>query len=206
MPWKKTTPRTERLSLIALYQTRLWSMPALWTRVNISRKTGDKWLRRAAPEGVSGLQETRRAPLSCPHRLASAVAAGLLEAKQLRPSWGPRQSLPSRARHPPALEVPATSRAGERFRNAGRSRSKPRRRRPMSTGHSAPETGGRALRSPWRAPTRAIRWAARPDAPRSRGRPSPSPSVCSARRACLRPFAPITARPVPRRPSVAARR
>jgi hypothetical protein len=75
MPWKKTTPMTERLSCLDLYQTRLWRMPARCTRFHSSRTTGDTWRRRDAPEGVSGRQEQRRAPRSCPHRLAPEVAA-----------------------------------------------------------------------------------------------------------------------------------
>jgi hypothetical protein len=134
MPWQKTTPMTERLSCIALYQTRLWSMTELGTRFNSSRKPGDKGLRRDAQEGFSGLQEKSRAPLSWPHHSAPAVAAVLLEAQQLHPSWGPRKILPSLARHPPALEWPAASSAGALFRKAGRSRPKPRRRRPPHPG------------------------------------------------------------------------
>jgi hypothetical protein len=42
MPWQKTTPMTERLSFVELYQTHLWSMTELCTRFNISRKTGYK--------------------------------------------------------------------------------------------------------------------------------------------------------------------
>src|SRR5918911_3483295 len=137
MPWKKTTPMTERLSFIALYQTRLWRMTELCTRVDISRQTGDKWLRRDSQEGLSGLQEQSRAPLSCPHRIAPEVAIALLEAKPLHPRWGPRKILPYLARHCPALEWPAASRAGELFRTAGLSRSTPRRRRPQHPGAPA---------------------------------------------------------------------
>jgi putative transposase len=149
MPWQKTTPMSERLSCIALYQTRRWSMTELCTRVNSRRKTGDKWLRRDAHEGFSGRQEKRRAPLSCPHRSAPAVAAVLVEAKPRQPSWGPRKLLPSLARHHPALEWPAASRAGALFRNAGLSRSKPRRRRAPQPG--APTLHAGAPHAVWTA-------------------------------------------------------
>jgi hypothetical protein len=52
MPWKKTTPMTERLNFIELYHTRLWSMTELCTRFGISRKTGYKWLGRYVQEGL----------------------------------------------------------------------------------------------------------------------------------------------------------
>jgi transposase len=91
MPWKKTTPVTERLNFIALYHTRLWSMTELGTRFGISRTTGDKWLGRYVQEGLSGLQETPRVPRHGPHRIAPDIAAVLLEAKRLPPNGGPRQ-------------------------------------------------------------------------------------------------------------------
>jgi transposase len=94
MPWKKTTPMTERLSFIDLYHTRLWSMTELCTRFGISRKTGYKWLGRYSQEGLSGLREKRRVPRHCPHRIAPEVAAMLWEAKRLHPTWGPRKILP----------------------------------------------------------------------------------------------------------------
>ena len=69
MPWKKTTPRTERLNFSAPYQTRLWTTTQLCTRFDISRTTGD----------VAGTFQARRSlgapgkashspPLSTPHR------------------------------------------------------------------------------------------------------------------------------------------
>ena len=131
----------ERLRCIARDQTRLWRMTARCTRVDRRRPTGDTWLRRDAPAGLSGLQEQRRAPLACPHRSASDGAAALLEAKPVQPSGGPRKRLPSLARHRPTLEWPAARSAGELFRPAGRSRSTPRRRRAQHPGAPALHAG-----------------------------------------------------------------
>jgi putative transposase len=141
MPWKKTTPMTERLNFIALYQTRLWTTTELCTRFGISRKTGYKWLGRYMREGLSGLQEKPRMPRHCPHRIAPDIAAVLLEAKRLHPNWGPRKILPYVARHHPALALPAASSTGALFRNAGLSRPKQRRRRPHHPGAPALHTG-----------------------------------------------------------------
>jgi putative transposase len=141
MPWKKTTPMTERLNFIALYQTRLWTTTELCTRFGISRKTGYKWLGRYMQEGLSGLQEKPRIPRHCPHRIAPDIAAMLLEAKRLHPNWGPRKILPYVARHHPALALPAASSTGALFRKAGLSRPKQRRRRPHHPGAPALHTG-----------------------------------------------------------------
>jgi putative transposase len=141
MPWKKTPPTTERLCLIDLSQTRRWRMTELCPRFNLSRNTGDTWLRRDSQEGFSGPQEKRRAPRSCPHRIAPAVAAVLLEATPLHPRWGPRKILSSLARNRPALAWPAASSAGELFRTAGLSRPKQRPRRPQHPGAPALHAG-----------------------------------------------------------------
>jgi putative transposase len=141
MPWQKTTPMTERLNFIELYQTRLWSMTELCTRFGISRKTGYKWLGRYVQEGLSGLQEKPRVPRHCPHRIAPDIAAVLLEAKCLHPNWGPRKILPYLARHHPALALPAASSPGALFRKAGLSRPKQRRRRPHHPGAPAFHAG-----------------------------------------------------------------
>src|SRR5215211_6464146 len=141
MPWKKTTPMTERLNFIELYQTRLWSMTELGTRFGISRKTGYKGLGRYVEDGLSGLQEKPRLPRHCPHRLAPDIAAVLLEAKRLHPQGGPRKILPDVARHHPALELPAASSTGALFRKAGLSRPKQRRRRPHHPGAPALHAG-----------------------------------------------------------------
>jgi putative transposase len=137
MPWKKTTPMPERLNLIELYHTRLWTMTELCPRFGIGRKTGYKWLGRSMQEGLSGPQEKPRIPRRCPHRIAPDIAAVLLEAKRLHPHWGPRKILPSVARHPPALGLPAASSPGALFRKAGLSRPRPRRRRPSHPGAPA---------------------------------------------------------------------
>jgi transposase len=102
MPWQKTTPMIERLNLIELYHTWLWTMTARCTRFGISRKTGYKWLGRDLQEGLSGLQEEPRIPRHCPHRIAPEIAAVLLEVKRLHPNWRPRKILPYVARHRPA--------------------------------------------------------------------------------------------------------
>jgi hypothetical protein len=91
MPWKKTTPMTERLNFIALYQTRLWTTTELCTRFGIRRKTGAKGQGRSRQGGLSGLQEKPRLPRHGPHRIAPDIAAVLSEAKRRHPPWGPRQ-------------------------------------------------------------------------------------------------------------------
>jgi hypothetical protein len=91
MPWKQTTPITERLNVLARYQTRLRSLTERCPRVGIRRQTGDKWLGRSVQAGLLGLQEKPCVPRHCPHRLAPDIAAVLWEAKRRPPTWSPRK-------------------------------------------------------------------------------------------------------------------
>ena len=103
MPWKETDPMTERLQFMAAYLNHVDSMTELCEHFGIRRNTGDKWVRRYTTEGLAGLQEQSRAPHHCPHRMAEAVEAALLEVKRAHLHWGPRKSLPSLAQRRPDL-------------------------------------------------------------------------------------------------------
>ena len=140
MPWKETDPMNERVQFIAAYLSDLYSMTELCERFGIRRNTGYKWVRRYTEEGLTGLQEKSRAPHDCPHRMAQAVEAALLEAKRAHPHWGPRKILPHLARRRPNLALPAASTAGELFQRAGLSQARKRRR-----GHRHP--GARPLQA-----------------------------------------------------------
>lgn len=120
---------TERVPFMAADLRPLSSMTAVCERFGSRRTPGDTWLRRDANAGPLGRQEKSRAPHRCPQRLAAAVEAALLEAKRAHPTWGPRTIRPSRMQRRPTLALPAPSTAGERFRAAGFSPARARRRR-----------------------------------------------------------------------------
>jgi transposase InsO family protein len=56
----------------------------------VSRKTVHKWLRRYAAEGLRGLADRSSRPDSCPHQMAPAVEARVVEMRRAHPGWGPR--------------------------------------------------------------------------------------------------------------------
>lgn len=127
MPWMETSPMEQRERFISDHQGALYTMVELCTRYGISRKTGYKWLVRFAESGRQGLQDRSRAPQTCPHRIADAVAALLCAARRQHPSWGPAKLLDwLRPRHP-EVAWPAVSTAGDLL--ARRGLVKPRRRR-----------------------------------------------------------------------------
>lgn len=56
----------------------------------VSRKTVHKWLRRYAAQGLKGLADRSSKPDTCPHQMAAAVEARIVEMRRAHPGWGPR--------------------------------------------------------------------------------------------------------------------
>ncbi|HXI20469.1 MAG TPA: IS481 family transposase [Gemmatimonadales bacterium] len=78
----------QRLQFIADYQRGLYSMTELCARYGISRKSGYATVDRFAEEGRAGLAPRSRAPHSCPHRIAAAVAELLCRTRRQHDDWG----------------------------------------------------------------------------------------------------------------------
>src|SRR5947208_3415213 len=128
MAWTETDPMKERLHFVTDWDRRLYTVTELCARYGVSRKTGYKWLARYADVGVAGLAERSRAPHRCPHRIAPAVAAAIVETRRQHPSWGPRKLLVWLAAHRSGLELPAASTAGDLLHRRGLVRRRRRRR------------------------------------------------------------------------------
>jgi transposase InsO family protein len=129
MPWKDVCPMDQRRQFVIDARRFAGSWTELCTRYSISRKTGYKWLARAEAEGLDGLAEHSRRPLTCPHATAPELVAALLEARRRHPSWGPRKLLRILHRGDPGCAWPARSTAADLLRRHGCIESRPRRRR-----------------------------------------------------------------------------
>jgi len=129
MPWPETDPMFERTKFIAAHESGLYSMTELAARFGISRKTAYKWRDRFAAGGLDGLCDVSRAPKSCPHKSAPAVAALLLAARARHPHWGARKLLVILARQHPEVTLPSHGAAHEILRKAGLVTPQPKRRR-----------------------------------------------------------------------------
>ena len=64
-------------------------MAALCRRFGVSRQNGYKWLARYRAEGVAGLADRSRAPLSHPQAVAPELVERCLAVRRAHPTWGP---------------------------------------------------------------------------------------------------------------------
>lgn len=123
----------ERLKFIVAMQGELYKFSELCDRYGISRKTGYKWARRYAEEGLDGLKERSRAPLHIPHRMSPEAASAIIQAKKLHPSWGPKKLLPWIGKRDSNLNLPSVTAAGNLLAQEGlvvKSRRRIRRKHP----------------------------------------------------------------------------
>src|SRR6266508_1236451 len=109
MPWLETAPMDERIAFIADHQQGLYSVTELCARYGISRKTGYKMLDRFAEHGRRGLVDRSRAPHSCPHRIAAALADLLCATRRKHPDWGAGKLLDYLEPRHPQVDWPAVS-------------------------------------------------------------------------------------------------
>ncbi len=147
MPWSETSPMKERVCFIDDLESCLYTMTELCEDYGISRKTGYKWVKRYATEGVEGLMDRSRAPKHCPHRTEERVVQELLKAKRKHPHWGPRKLLKVLRRKRPKWPWPAASTAGDIFKRHGLVKTRRCRRRPQHPGR--PKFEARAPNDLW---------------------------------------------------------
>lgn len=127
MPWTETAPMNERVKFLARYLKHEEPFTALCEVAGISRKTGYKWVDRYDAEGVKGLIDRSRAPLSHPHAVPPSVRDTILALRRQHPRWGPRKLLAVLRRREPAFSWPATSTVGQLLRAEGLVRRRRRR-------------------------------------------------------------------------------
>lgn len=137
MPWTQTDPMTERFKFILAADEGLFSMTELCRRFGISRKTGYKWLSRYRTGGLDGLGDRSRAPLTCPHQTASAVADRVVATRRAHPTWGPRKLRAYLTRRHPAVPFPAPSTIGDLLKREGLIDAPRRSRRSVHPGAGA---------------------------------------------------------------------
>jgi len=88
MPWKERTVVSERKEFIALALTDGANVSELCRRLEISRKTAYKMLRRYAEAGADGLHDRSRRPHTCPHRTSPELEERIIALRLAHPKKG----------------------------------------------------------------------------------------------------------------------
>ena len=83
MPWKNERPMDQRLLFVADHMRELYKFNELCSRYGVSRKTG-KWVEHYERDGVEGLEERTRRPLTQPTQLPYAMRQSIIELRGSR--------------------------------------------------------------------------------------------------------------------------
>jgi len=134
MGWTETCAVDERMRFMMAIEAGEETFAQACRRFGISRKTGCKWRSRYREQGVAGLADRSRAPLSHPQAIDDQIAEQCLAVRRAHPTWGPvkvRGWLEPRA---PEINWPAISTIGELFDRHGLTvKRRLRRRSPPSS-------------------------------------------------------------------------
>jgi transposase InsO family protein len=134
MGWTETCAVDERMRFMLAVETQAEPFAAVCRRFRVSRKTGYKWLERYRAEGVLGLIDRSRAPLTHADAVPAAVLEECLVVRRAHPTWGPVKVRAWLDRHKPEIAWPATSTIGELFDSEGLTvKRRLRRRSPPSS-------------------------------------------------------------------------
>lgn len=90
MPWNIVTCMSQKEEFIKLSESG-YNISELCRRYGISRKTGYKWLRRFSEDGILGLEERSRKPLSSPSKTNPLMEEAILSLRLQQPFWGGRK-------------------------------------------------------------------------------------------------------------------
>lgn len=134
MAWSATSPMDQRMQFIAECLEGRFSVTELCELYNISRKTGQKWLKRYREEGPKGLENRSRAPHTCSHRTPREIQEALLELRRRRRTWGSKKLLKILSKKHPDWSLPARSTCCDIFARNGLVRRKRQRRKPGHPG------------------------------------------------------------------------
>ena len=135
MAWKETHVPDERVNFVREVEAGDESIAALCRVYGVSRKTGYKWWARYEQEGVAGLADRPRAPLSHPNAVGADEQAAILALRAQWPNWGERKLHAFLQRERPEQAWPSASTIGAILKRHGLTYARRRRRHatPSST-------------------------------------------------------------------------
>ena len=108
MPWQARDTMSLKREFVELASQEGVNRRDLFARFGVSPKTGYKWLRRYAVEGIDGLAEQSRRPARSPTRASGSVEAAVISVRTAHPMWGGRKISRRLADLGQALVAPST--------------------------------------------------------------------------------------------------
>lgn len=128
MPWKETCAMDQRVQFIADWLSARYTKVELCLHYDISRPTGDKWIKRYEEQGVDGLKELSRRPHSCAHETGDDLVEAIVQMKLAHQSFGPKKVMDRLRTLEPHRRWPVDSTAGEILKRRGLVKRRRRRR------------------------------------------------------------------------------
>jgi len=133
MPWKESRVMDQRARFIREWESAQRSVAELCDEYGISRTVGYKWIRRFREDGVEGLRDRSRRPLSSPNATSAAMIEHIVAMRMKHPSWGGRKIARTLVRQG-VRSVPQPSTVDNVLARIGFTRKRRRRHRPGHPG------------------------------------------------------------------------
>src|SRR4051812_43758226 len=123
MPWKESSPVSERLRFVQACLDRRAKIVEICQQFGISEKTGHKVLARFREFGVAGLAE-RSSARAHQHHMSAATAARIVALRRQHPLYGAAMLRNWLIQHEPGHRWPAASTIGDLLKREGLIRSR----------------------------------------------------------------------------------
>ena len=91
MGWKAVSVEQRRLEIVLAPAIQRLKVTEVCKRYGISRQQFYEWRRRYEQDGLEGLRDQSRRPLSSPRQVATSVERRICDMRTDHPDWGPRR-------------------------------------------------------------------------------------------------------------------
>lgn len=119
MAWGEVKVSDQRKLFIDEYMTGEFSMAELCRQFSISRRIGYKWVNRYQEDGLEGLEDRSRAPLSQASATDYDLVEQILKVRFKYPKWGPKKVRGWLNLMYPFIDWPSTTTIGNIFHKNG---------------------------------------------------------------------------------------
>jgi transposase-like protein len=124
----------QKIQLLSDYLKDEYTITELSQNYQVSRETVYKWIKRYQEEGLAGLEELSRAPLTHPNATRPEIVSQLIDTKVKHSNWGPKKIVARLEKLNPESVWPAPSTAGSILKKEGLvSSRRPRQHTPPYT-------------------------------------------------------------------------